>query len=86
MKLDLNKKVIGLDGKEIEGTNLGQVVAQVIAQENKGDAVKKWYWATKLYGGEEIDLSPDDEAEFKEVIKNNEALTVMAKAQILASL
>jgi hypothetical protein len=86
MKLDLNKKVIGLDGKEIEGTNLGQVVAQVIAQENKGDAVKKWYWATKLYGGEEIDLSPDDEAEFKEMIKNNEALTVMAKAQILASL
>ena len=86
MKLDLNKKVIGLDGKEIEGTNLGQVVAQVIAQENKGDAVKKWYWATKLYGGEEIDLSPDDAAEFKEMIKNNEALTVMAKAQILASL
>lgn len=86
MKLDLNKKVIGLDGKEIEGTNLGQVVAQVIAQENKGDAVKKWYWATKLYGGEEIDLSPDDEAEFKEMIKNNEALTVMAKAQILAEL
>ena len=86
MKLNLNKSVIGLDGQEIEGTNLGKVVAQVIAQDNKGDAVKKWYWATKLYGGEEIDLSPDDHEAFKEMIKTNEALTVMAKAQILAEL
>lgn len=86
MKVNLNKNVVGLDGKEIPETNLGKVVAQVIAQDNKGDAVKKWYWATKLYGGEEIDLSPEDENEFKEMIKNNEALTIMAKAQVLAEL
>lgn len=86
MKLNLNKAVVGLDGAEIDGTNLGKVVAQVIASDNKGDAVKKWYWATKLYGGEEIDLSPEDEQEFKDMVKSSEVLTVMAKAQVLASL
>jgi hypothetical protein len=86
MKLNLNKSILGLDGKEIPEVTLGKVVAQVIAQENKGDAVKKWYWATKLYGGEEIDLNPEEEKEFKEMIKNNETLTVMAKAQVLAEL
>lgn len=86
MKINLNKNVVGLDGKEIPETNLGKVVAQVIAQDNKGDAVKKWYWATKLYAGEDIDLAPGDKDEFVEMIKSNEALTVMAKAQVLEKL
>ena len=41
-------------------------------------------WAQKIYNGETLDLDPSDESTLKEFIKSNEALTVLAKAQLLS--
>jgi len=84
MKLNLNLPIVGLDGTEIADSNVGKLIAQVLAQGSKGDALKFWHWAQKLYAGEELDLDPTDAETLKNVIKDNESLTILAKAQALA--
>lgn len=86
MKLNLNHSLIGLDGKEIAESNLGKLVANMLATSNKGDAAKMWHWALKLHAGEELELDPSDVETLKTFIKENEQLTVLAKAQALACL
>lgn len=84
MKLNLNKPILDLSGKEIEGSNLGELVAQILASAStKEHAVKMYYWATKLHAKEELDLDPSDSAILKSFIESNEQLTVLAKGQIL---
>jgi len=84
MKLNLNLPIVGLDGTEIADSNVGKLIAQVLAQGSKGDALKFWHWAQKLYAGEELDLDPSDAETLKNAIKDNESLTILAKAQALA--
>ena len=76
--------ILGLDGKELENSNLGKLIAQVLVQSSKGDALKLWHWAQKLYAGEELDLDPSDAETLKSFIKDSETLTILAKAQALA--
>lgn len=84
MKIDLNKKLRDLSGKEIEGSNMGHLLSQILASSSsKENAVKMYYWATKLYAGEELDLDPSDLSIFKSFVENNETLTILSKAQIL---
>jgi hypothetical protein len=86
MKINMNKVILGLDGKEIEGTHLGKIVAQTLAGSSKGDALKFFTWAQKLYAGEELDLDPSDTETLKNFIKEAESLTILTKAQALAEL
>jgi len=83
MKLDFNKALVDLDGKEIENTNLGKVLAQQLVQTNKGDALKFWEIALKLQKGEVIDLDTSDQTLIKDFIKSADTLSNMGKAQIL---
>ena len=84
MKINLNKSIVDLSGKEIEGSNLGQLLSQMLASAStKENAVKMYYWAQKLYSGEELDLDPSDTSILKSFVESNEQLTVLAKAQIL---
>ena len=84
MKLNLNLPIVGLDGTEIADSNVGKLIAQVLAQGSKGDALKFWHWAQKLYAGEELDLDPTDAETLKNAIKDSESLTILSKAQALA--
>lgn len=86
MKIDLNKNVIDLDGNQIEGANMGKIVAQFLVNESKGDALKFWDWALKLNKGEVLDLDMSDQETFKSLIKDTEKLPIITKAQILAAL
>jgi len=87
MKVNLNHPILGLDGKEIEGKYLGELLSQMLASAStKENAVKMYYWATKLYGKEEIDLDPSDLSILKTFVESNEHMTVLAKAQILEKL
>lgn len=79
----MNKAILGLDGKELDGSNLGQLVAQVLVQSSKGDALKFWHWAQKLYSKEELELDPSDSEVMKNFIKESEVLTILVKAQAL---
>lgn len=86
--LDFNQNLKGLDGKEIkdetgEVITLGKMLANQLAFTGKGDALKLFNWAQKMYNGETLDLDKSDESVLKELIKSNEQLTVLAKAQLL---
>ena len=87
--LDFNKPLKGLDGKEVIGPddkaiNLGQFLANQLASAGKGDALKMFTWAQKIFNGDVLDLDPSDSATLKEFIKSNETMTVLAKAQLLS--
>jgi hypothetical protein len=87
--LDFNQALKGLDGtevKDMDGTSvtLGKLLSSQLASANKGDALKMFTWAQKIYNGETLDLDPSDETTLKDFIKSNEQLTVLAKAQLLS--
>jgi hypothetical protein len=82
-KIDLNKAVTDLDGKEIEGSNLGKIVAQMLVSSSKGDALKYMAWALKLHAGESLELDPSDVETLKNFIKDHDQLTILSKAQML---
>lgn len=86
--LDFNKALKGLDGQEVkdeknESLPVGKLLASQLASANKGDALKMFTWAQKVYAGETLDLDKSDEGTLKEFIKSNEQMTVLAKAQLL---
>jgi hypothetical protein len=82
-KLNLNVNLVGLDGVEIPESNVGKLIGNLLASDNKGDALKKFSIAQKLYNGETVDLDPSDTLMVKSFIEQNEQMTVLAKAQIL---
>ena len=81
--LNLNKAIKDLDGKEIEGSNLGKLVAQMLVSATKGDALKFMSWALKLHANEALDLDPSDKETLKNFIKEHDQLTILSKAQML---
>lgn len=87
--LDFNQPLKGLDGKEVtdidgKSITLGKLLSTQLASSNKGDALKLFTWAQKCYNGEALDLDPSDKTTLKDFINNSEALTVLAKAQLLS--
>jgi hypothetical protein len=86
MKIDLNFNLADLDGNAIDNTNAGKLVAQTLVQQTKGDALKFWDWAVALNKGEVLDLDTSDQETFKNFVKDSEAITIFAKAQILLKL
>jgi len=84
-----NLNLKGLDGTEIKDENgefitLGKLLANQIAFSGKGDALKLFNWAQKMYAGEEVELDAAGVITIKELINNNEQMTIIAKAQILS--
>jgi hypothetical protein len=86
MKLNFNFQFTGLDGKELKelkGETAGKILAGYISSLNKGNSIKLWDWAIKLYKGDELDLDASDLEVFIGLIDTSENLTVLSKAQIL---
>ena len=83
MKLDFNFNLKDLSGEEIQDANAGKLLAQSLINQSKGDAIKYWEWALALNKGEVIDLDTSDQSVIKSFIKESEALTVLAKGQLL---
>lgn len=86
--LDFNQAIKGLDGQELldidgKAVSMGKLLASQLASSNKGDALKFYTWALKIYNGDKLDLDPSDKSTLKEFIKGCEQLTNMAKAQLL---
>ena len=86
--LDFNAALLGLDGKPVKDETaqeitLGKMLANQIAFSGKGDALKLFGWAQKMYAGETLDLDATDTETLKTLVKDNEQLTILAKAQLL---
>lgn len=87
MKVNLNKLLLDLSGVEIKDAHMGKLLAQILISSNsKENSIKMYYWATKLYAEEELDLDPSDLKILSDIVEQNETMTVLAKAQILESL
>lgn len=85
MKINLNKNVVGLDGQEIQDSNIGKILANVLVSGSNPNHQKITYWAIKLYDGEELDLDPSDVLIFEELV-NNSNLTNLVKTRIIESI
>lgn len=87
--LDFNQNLKSLDATDVKDEtgavlSLGKLLAGQLVSANKGDALKYFGWAQKTYAGETLELDKSDETTLKDFIKNNEVLTVLAKAQLLS--
>jgi len=87
--LDFNQALKGLDGSEVlneknEPLTVGRLLSTQLASASKGDALKLFGWAQKLYNGEVLDIDKSDESTLKEFIKGCDSLTILAKAQMLS--
>ena len=83
MKLDFNFNLTDLDGKPVENSNAGKLLANTLAQQSKGDALKFWEWALALNKGDVIDLDTSDQNTLKTFVKESDVLTIFAKGQML---
>lgn len=83
MKLDFNFNLTDLDGQPIENANAGKLLANTLAQQSKGDALKFWEWALALNKGDVIDLDTSDQNTLKTFVKESDVLTIFAKGQML---
>jgi hypothetical protein len=83
--IDLNKKLKGLDGKEIPAGDMNKIIANVLAGDAgmNGKALKYYDWAVKLYNGEKIDIDKTDYKNLISFVENSQSLSSLAKAQIL---
>ena len=81
--VNLNVNLKDLEGKDIEGQIIGKLVANIIATESKGDALKIFGWAVEMTKGNCLLLDKSDFLLFKGIISDNERLTILVKAQVL---
>lgn len=85
MKLIFNYQLQSLDGKKIEGdeSHAGKILANALSMSNKGNAIKLYDWALKLFNKEGIEVDETDFQVLYAFIETTEFLTVLCKSQML---
>lgn len=86
MKLTFNFVLKGLDGKPITNGDVhaGKILAQVLANLNgKGNSMKLWDWAQKLYNKSPIEIDETDAKVLEALIDASEHIPVLTKAPLL---
>jgi len=86
LKIDLNVPLMGLDGKKAQGDDdatLGKYLGVALVQSTKGDPIKMYIWAQKLFKGEAIEVDKSDKKTIENFVNEHDSLTNLAKAQIL---
>ena len=85
--LDFNKPILDLAGKALEQNGeevtLGKLLAGTLVSQGKGDALKLFGWAQRLYAGTPLTLDKSDVKTLRELIEQEQTLTVLSKAQML---
>ena len=83
MKVDLDFNLKDLSGNEIKDAHAGKLVASALSQSNKGNSIKLFDWAMKLWNKEVLELDDTDFNVLKAFISESEYMTVLAKGQIV---
>ena len=87
MKINLNKPLKDLEGKDIENGNMGKLLANVmVGKSGSNDIIKIFELAQKFYRGENVELDTQDLKLVKDIVEKAENLSLLAKAQILKEL
>jgi hypothetical protein len=82
MQVDLNFDLFSLDEKTKIAV-AGQLVANILASQSKGDSIKLFDWALSFYKNYSVTMDASDLKKLKEIISEDATLTVLAKAPIL---
>lgn len=85
--IDLNKPFLNLDNEPHklnakDTQTLGKLLGSVLANFNKGNAIKYTDWALDLWRGRTIQVDEADKKELLKFIQDNEGLTNLMKAQM----
>ena len=85
MKLIFNFQIQDLSGNPIEGEQgrAGKILGQMLSSQNKGDSVKLFDWALKIWNGKEIEIDNTDCDVLIGLIESTELLTVLAKVPLI---
>lgn len=88
MKINLDKQLQNLAGKSFDGddNHMGKVLAHALSMGNKGNSIKLYDWALKLYNKQELEIDDTDFQVLKGLVETTELLNVLCKAQILNAL
>jgi len=86
MKVNLNKQFKALNGEELKGLTMGQMLAEALSQSNKGNSIKLYNWALKFYNKEEVEMDDTDFDVLKGLVETNDGLNNLFKAQITIEL
>jgi hypothetical protein len=70
------------DRDNVTDLSLGRMLAGIMVSQSKGDAIKFYDWAKKMYAGEVVNLDRSDVKIIREFVETNDQLTVLAKAQL----
>jgi hypothetical protein len=85
MKLDFNFQLPGLDGKEMPGeaNNAGKLLSALLASQNKGNSIKLYDWALKVYNNTPLEIDDTDADVLSTLIETSEAITIMGKVPLI---
>jgi len=87
MNLNLNIPFKGLDGIAVEGQpTQGKLLAQVLANQNKGNSIQLLEWAMALHQDKDLILDTTGHDTLKGVIEGTDVLPALSKGQLLLSL
>lgn len=88
MELNLNFQCKSPSGEDFKGdeSNMGKILANVIFQANKGNSIKLYDWALKLWNKEKIVVDATDYEVLKTFIDTSESMNILVKGQLLKSL
>jgi len=87
MTLNLNIPFKDLDGNTVEGQpTQGKLLAQVLANQNKGNAIQLLEWAMSLHQNKELCLDTTGHDTLKSLVESCEMLPALSKGQLLLSL
>lgn len=83
MKLNFDFQFKGLDGKDMQGDSAGKILSSVLAAQNKGNAIKLYDWALKLYNNKPLEIDDTDADVLHALIETCENLTIVAKVPLM---
>lgn len=86
MTLDFNFTIKDLSDNDLKQGDTPitatRVVANLLVQATKGDALKHYEWAQKLIKGEPLELDTSDTEYLKKFISDTDKIIILIKAQI----
>jgi hypothetical protein len=82
-ELNFNFALKDLSNKEIPDSNAGKLLANLLANDTGKNPIKFFTWGQLFYAGQTVKIDSQDIDLLKNTILESQAITAMAKAQML---
>ncbi len=85
MTINLNFQIKDMNGKPMQGeiNHAGKLVSSMIASQSKGNSIKLYDWALKLWNNKALDMDDTDADVLIALIEETDQLTILAKVPIV---